>query len=138
MEDIGLEGYRYTWRRGILLINSRNVWIGKWKSSSPDHYNLLNTPFSEQEIITTLHQLRKWKSPGPDGIPIGFYIDNWDLGGNFVLDTVLQLLNNQLYLAYFNFLILFLSQKVIPNLPRLIIVLLVFVILLQNPLKNSL
>lgn len=138
MEDIGLEGYRYTWRRGILLINSRNVWIGKWKSPGPDHYNLLNTPFSEQEIITTLHQLRKWKSPGPDGIPIGFYIDNWDLGGNFVLDTVLQLLNNQLYLAYFNFLILFLSQKVIPNLPRLIIVLLVFVILLQNPLKNSL
>lgn len=40
-------------------------------------YSMLNSPFTKKEVHCALHQLRKWKAPGLDDLPIGFYIDNW-------------------------------------------------------------
>jgi hypothetical protein len=35
------------------------------------------------------------KSPGPDGLPVGFYIDNLSALGKEVLDVVLQIFQNR-------------------------------------------
>lgn len=41
----------------------------------------LNTPFSMEELYTATCLLSKGKCPGPDGIPVEFFIANWPLVG---------------------------------------------------------
>lgn len=73
--------------------------------------DLLTAPFSREEIYQTLHQLGKWKSPGSDDLPIGFYVDNWDLINNFVYDTILGILSGQVSIEKFNYTDLILFPK---------------------------
>lgn len=42
-------------------------------------------PFSDAEIYAAAIQLGQWKSLGPVGLPMGFFVDQWkELGTNIV------------------------------------------------------
>lgn len=40
---------------------------------SQDDINALSADFTDSELFEAANQLGKWKSPGPDGLPIGFH-----------------------------------------------------------------
>ena len=46
---------------------------------SPEHFNLLESPFSEEEIKTDVFGSYVEGAPGPDGFPFLFYQKYWDL-----------------------------------------------------------
>lgn len=57
---------------------------------SASDYNILNSPFSRKEVKQAVWNLGAWKAPGPDGLPIGFYKENWSLVGNHIMDIVMK------------------------------------------------
>ncbi|XP_026395787.1 uncharacterized protein LOC113290395 [Papaver somniferum] len=52
--------------------------------SASDNIALLRMP-SHEEIKDVVFKMKPWTSPGPDGFPVGFYQQLWDIVGN---DTV--------------------------------------------------
>ena len=61
---------------------------------SDDDRNLLCTPFSIIEICKTVKAMALNKTPGVDGIPIEFYVENWKAFSVDILalyNTVLQI-----------------------------------------------
>lgn len=64
---------------------------------------MLVAPFTKEEIYSSITLLRKWKAPGPDGLPISFLLDNWNLVGHFVNDTIMGMLQVSIPIVHFNY-----------------------------------
>lgn len=64
---------------------------------------MLNVEFTKDEIAFVVHQLGAWKVPGPDGLLIGLNLDNWELVGNFVIETVLGMISSRLNIEHYNY-----------------------------------
>lgn len=56
-------------------------------SLSQSDITFFNQPFSMEEIKAAIWNMGVWKAPGPDGIHMGFYKDNWDLVKHQILQT---------------------------------------------------
>jgi hypothetical protein len=59
---------------GVRLNDS--IWDENEKLDENDR-NILNAPFTEEEIHQAISQMEKNKAAGPDGIPIEFYQHCW-------------------------------------------------------------
>lgn len=66
------------------------------------HKVVFEQPFNTAEIKKAISNLGTWKSLGPDGIPNGFYKENWDLIGEYIIQTVFNILSTQTSLYAFN------------------------------------
>ena len=55
---------------------------------SPDQQQELISPFTEEEVQATIRGLNSEVAPGPDGIPVFFYLDCWDVVGPDVLAMI--------------------------------------------------
>lgn len=54
----------------------------------------LGAPFNKEEIKEALSMMSPYKAPGPDGFPAAFYQNNWEIVGDQISSTILNLLNN--------------------------------------------
>lgn len=63
-------------------------WNPKLKKLETNHLNILNSPFSMQEIKDAAMSMKAFKSPGPDGVAPGFYHSKWELVQKQVTDAV--------------------------------------------------
>lgn len=72
-------------------------------------------------MYKAVHQMGKWKSPGPDGLAIGFYVDNWSLVYDFVYGYDLGMLSGLTLLSIITLLTWFLYQRVKLKIPQLIL-----------------
>ena len=45
---------------------------------TPAMNEMLNAPYTHQEVKTTLFQMYQIKAPGPDGYPVHFFQHHWD------------------------------------------------------------
>ena len=61
---------------------------------SQSHIDLLNTPFTSQDIKKAYFSSKPLKSPGPDGTPPFFFQHNWDLVGADVIRSVKAFLHS--------------------------------------------
>ena len=52
----------------------------------------LDGPVTLQECEAAVRDMRKGRSPGPDGIPLEFYLTFWPLIGPLLLDMILYLI----------------------------------------------
>ncbi|KAH9747206.1 reverse transcriptase domain-containing protein [Citrus sinensis] len=69
--------------------------LGELTPTVTDEMNQqLDSPFSAEEIYTTLSQMSPTKAPGPDGLPAAFYQKHWLLVRYGVINTCLHILNN--------------------------------------------
>ena len=78
--------FREFYRRG-----SPNRW--RWFANgvatiSPDQQQELISPFTEEEVQVAIRGLNSEGALGPDGIPVFFYLDCWDVVGPEVLATI--------------------------------------------------
>ena len=55
---------------------------------SPDQQQELIAPFSEDEVKAAIRGLNSEGAPGPDGIPVFFYLECWDVVGAEVMATI--------------------------------------------------
>lgn len=55
----------------------------------------LNFQFTKEEVKQAVFMMGKWKVPGLDGFPAGFYQSYWKIVGNSVIKLVLDCLNNK-------------------------------------------
>ncbi|MCH83857.1 hypothetical protein A2U01_0004683 [Trifolium medium] len=56
---------------------------------------ILNRPFSAEEVYKAMQQLKSTAALGPDGLNAGFYQRFWDIIGQDITDYVLSILNNE-------------------------------------------
>ena len=73
---------------------------------------ILDQPFSEDEISTALFQMCPAKAPGPDGIPAAFFQKHWKSMGKGVLTTCMHILNDGGSIAPLNHTLIALILKV--------------------------
>ncbi|XP_059436284.1 uncharacterized protein LOC132169234 [Corylus avellana] len=64
--------------------------------------NLLRM-FTKEEICAAISQMAPLKSPGPDGLPVCFYQDNWSELGDEVCEAALQFFNSGILEENVNF-----------------------------------
>lgn len=57
---------------------------------STNHKEALAAPFSELDVFNTLKGMAKNKSPGPDGLPVEFYLATWQIVGQEVTAGILH------------------------------------------------
>lgn len=50
-----------------------------FKHLNEDHQHELQSPVTDLEFWNAINQLGAWKSPGPDGLQVGFYKAHWDM-----------------------------------------------------------
>ena len=55
--------------------------------------NLLNAPYSYEEVKVALFQMFPTKAPGPDGFPAHFFQRHWDVCGQEVTAAVLRIID---------------------------------------------
>ena len=55
---------------------------------SPDQQQKMIAPFSEDEVKVAIRGLNSEGAPGPDGIPVFFYLECWDVVGAEVMTTI--------------------------------------------------
>lgn len=72
---------------------------------------VLSTPFTEVDILSSLKQTHPSKSPSPDGLPACFYKNYWPEIGSDVVQTVLDVLNNNRSAVHMNHTLLALILK---------------------------
>jgi len=60
---------------------------------SPELAAILDWPYTEQEMESTLFQVAPSKAPGEDGFNAGFFQTNWQLVKPCVVSVVLGFLN---------------------------------------------
>ncbi|XP_062118106.1 uncharacterized protein LOC133831720 [Humulus lupulus] len=60
---------------------------------SEEHIQVLQQPFTIQEVKDAIFSIPGMKAPGPDGFGSSFYHDNWDLVGEVVGTAVINFLN---------------------------------------------
>lgn len=58
-----------------------------------DHRTLLAAPFSALDVFNTFKHMAKHKCPGPDGLPVEFYLAAWDIIGEDVTKGILHFFN---------------------------------------------
>ena len=67
---------------------SHNLWTG-WKIRlTKEEKNNLDQPVSDEEIATALWSLKAFKSPGPDGLHVGFFQRFWLTVGDSIKDEI--------------------------------------------------
>jgi len=54
----------------------------------------LNTPFTTEDILTTVHNMKNLAAPGPDGLPAKFYQQYRPTIGTDITAICLDILNN--------------------------------------------
>jgi hypothetical protein len=64
------------------------------KRVTPEMNADLLQPFTETEVVTTIHQMAPMKAPRPDGFDVYFFQQNWAIVGKEVCKTVLLSLNS--------------------------------------------
>ena len=62
----------------------------------------LNRNFTREEVVIALKQIHPTKAPSPDGMSAIFYQKYWSIVGCSVTNMVLNVLNNDLFMAYLN------------------------------------
>ena len=62
----------------------------------------LNRNFTREEVVIALKQIHPTKAPSPDGMSAIFYQKYWSIVGCSVTNMVLNVLNNDLSMAYLN------------------------------------
>ena len=55
---------------------------------------IMNTPFTTEDILTTVHGMKSLASPGPNGLPAKFYQQYWPTIGTNITAICLDILNN--------------------------------------------
>lgn len=79
---------------------------------TPAMNEILNSPYSQQEVKTALFQMYPIKSPGPDGYPAHFFQHHWDTCGDDVTKAVLRIVEGSESAECINDTILVLIPKV--------------------------
>ena len=64
---------------------------------TPYMNDILDKPFTEQEVETALFQMAPGKAPGVDGFNAGFFQTHWELVKPGVVKAVLTFLNGGIY-----------------------------------------
>ena len=82
------------------------------KSVTAEMNQHLDSPFTEEEIYTTLSQMSPTKAPGPDGLPAAFYQKHWQSVRFGVIKTCLYILNDGGFIAPLNHTYIALIPKV--------------------------
>ncbi|KAL8155888.1 hypothetical protein AgCh_001077 [Apium graveolens] len=59
-----------------------------------EHKDLLAAPFTEFDVLSTLKHLEKYKCPGPDGLPVEFFLIAWEFIGTNVTNGILYFFNS--------------------------------------------
>lgn len=80
--------------------------------SFPKSNSNLSEPFSDNEIKVATSQLGQWKTPSPDGLPVGFFAKNWDLVGCDVIRLVRGMASGSISTSDFNYTDIVLIHKV--------------------------
>ena len=62
----------------------------------------LTKEFQREEIIQVVHSMHPTKAPGPDSMSAIFYQKYWDVIGNDIINTVLNVLNSNASVAPLN------------------------------------
>ena len=70
---------------------------------SDEENGLLTAPYSEEEVKKAVFQMEHNKAPGPDGFPVEFYQNFWDVIKSDLLDLFGFLHAGQLNLFRLNF-----------------------------------
>lgn len=73
---------------------------------------MLDQPFSENEIVATLAQMCPTKAPGPDGFPAVFFQKHWKTVSEGVLATCMHILNDRASITHLNHTLIALIPKV--------------------------
>lgn len=60
-----------------------------------DMKDKLNSPFTREEVIFGVNQIKGNDAPGPDGMSARFYQTYWEIVGEEVTQNILKVLNNQ-------------------------------------------
>ena len=64
-------------------------WMATWASVlSPDQQQEMISPFSEHDVKVAIRGLNSEGAPVPDGIPVFFYLECWDVVGVEVMATI--------------------------------------------------
>ncbi|KAK2395425.1 hypothetical protein QL285_057163 [Trifolium repens] len=58
-------------------------------------FEILNRPFSADEVYKAMKQLKSNAAPGPDGLNAGFYQRYWDIIGQDITNYTLSILNQE-------------------------------------------
>lgn len=69
--------------------------VGLLPKVTEDMKNLLNQPFTVDEISSALNQMCPTKAPGPDGLHAVFFQKHWQAVGCGVIETCLNILNEK-------------------------------------------
>jgi hypothetical protein len=93
---------------GVRLDDS--IWDENEKLDENDR-NILNAPFTEEEIHHAISQMEKNKAAGPDGIPIEFYQHCWSVVKNDLIRMFNDFHNHQINLERINYGIITLIPK---------------------------
>lgn len=75
--------------------------------------DMLDAPYTPEEVQNALFGIAPWKAPGPDGFRASFFQSNWDLVGELTTSLCLQILNGSISIGDLNttYLILILKVK---------------------------
>jgi mannosylglycoprotein endo-beta-mannosidase len=87
-----------------------NIWDESEKLDETDR-NLLNAPFTEEEIHQAISQMEKNKAAGPDGIPIEIYQHCWCVVKTDIMKKFNGFHNHQINLERINYGIITLIPK---------------------------
>lgn len=69
-------------------INSNDALFSNLPTLNDTHIEILNTPFSKEEIKAAAFSPKPFKSPGPDGFPPIFFQENWDSVGDNIYEIM--------------------------------------------------
>lgn len=81
--------------------------------------NQLKSPFTIEEVILAMNNLKSNASPGLDGFTTLFYQSYWNIVGEDIISTILEILNNTESPKRFNKNFIIIIPKV-KNLPKLL------------------
>lgn len=92
------------------LINTRLLDNVQFSQLNINQAQLLFAPFTDTEIKTT-SQLGQWKAPSLDGLPVGFFSENWDIVRIDVIGLVKNMATSSMFISNLNYTDIVLFQK---------------------------
>ena len=72
------------------------------RSATPEMNEQLTKEFQKKEVVQAVHSMHPTKTPGPNGMSAIFYQKYWDVIGNDIINTVLNVLNSNASVAPLN------------------------------------